>query len=152
MNHPAHTYRQFSVQGATPLGLVVMLYDSAIVFLRRAIAAMEANDIQQRCDHLKRALAIIAQLEGTLNMELGGEVAQTLKSFYLYSRAQAMKAHIESSAEILRSLIEKFSTVREAWYEAEHGQKPSPSSPPASEDYSGAPSPPRESGSWRMAA
>jgi flagellar protein FliS len=151
MNHPAQAYRQFSVQGSSPLGLVVMLYDGAIASLRRAVIATEARDIPAKCHHLKRVLAIIVQLEETLNFELGGEVAQTLKTFYMYSRAQAMKANIENSAEILRSLIEKFSTVREAWHQAEHGPPPSPTSS-ASEGSPGAPSPPKKSGSWRTSA
>jgi flagellar protein FliS len=121
MNQPALTYRQFSVQGATPLGLVVMLYDGAIAALHRAIAAIEAHDIEAKCKHLSRALAIIAQLEGSLNFEQGGEVARTLSSFYAYARAQAMKANIENSAEILRSLIENFTTVRDAWQDGERG-------------------------------
>jgi flagellar protein FliS len=119
MNHPALTYRQLAVQGATPLGLVVMLYDGAIAALHRALAAIEAHDVEKKCHHLGRALAIIVQLEGTLNFERGGEVAQTLRSFYVYARAQAMKANLENSAEILRSLIENFATLREAWQEGE---------------------------------
>jgi flagellar protein FliS len=151
MKHPAQAYRQFSVQGASPLGLVVMLYDGAIAALRRAVTAIEAHDIPAKCQHLKRAMAIIVQLEETLNMELGGEVAKTLKAFYMYSRGQAIKANIENSPEILRALIEKFSTVRDAWYQAEH--EPSPSSaPPAGEESPRAPSAPGEAGSWRMSA
>jgi flagellar protein FliS len=96
-----------------------MLYDGAITFMQRVIAAIEAHDIQKKCDNLNRALAIIAQLEGSLNFEQGGEVAQTLKTFYAYARAQAMKAHVENSAEILRALIENFTTVRDAWREGE---------------------------------
>jgi flagellar protein FliS len=92
-----------------------MLYDGAITFLQRAIAAMEAGNIQMKCNNLNRALAIIVQLEGSLNFEQGGEVAQTLKSFYVYARAQAMKAHAENSPETLRALIENFTTVRDAW-------------------------------------
>ena len=149
MNHPAQAYRQFSVQGATPLGLVVMLYDGAIAAMLRAVTAIEARDIEARCKHLNRAQAIITQLEGTLNMELGGEVAQTLRTFYLYSRGEAMKANIENSAAILRSLIEKFTTVREAWYQADH--QPAPSAErPASDGSARGPSPARTSGSWRM--
>ncbi len=151
MNQPAHIYRQLSVEGATPLGLVVMLYDGALAALLRAAAAIEAHDIQKKCDHLNRALAIIAQLEGTLNFEVGGEVAQTLKTFYMYSRAQAMKANIENSTQILRSLIEKFSTVREAWYQADHQPPPSPTAP-ASAGSPHAPSPTLEAGSWRLVA
>jgi flagellar protein FliS len=119
MKHAALIYRQCSVQGATPLGLVVMLYDGAIAFMHRAVAAMEAHDIEKKCNHLNRALAIIAQLEGSLNFEQGGEVAQTLKSLYVYARAQVLKANIENSLEMLRALIEKFATVRDAWREGE---------------------------------
>jgi flagellar protein FliS len=96
-----------------------MLYDGAIGALHGAIAAIEAHDTEKKCHHLNRALAIIVQLEGSLNFELGGEVAQTLKSLYAYTRAQAMKANIENSADILRSLIENLTTVRDAWEEGE---------------------------------
>ena len=126
-----------------------MLYDGAIAAMRQAVAAIEAHDIPKKCIHLNRALAIIAQLEGTVDFERGGEVAQTLKNLYIYARAQALKANIENSPEILRSLIEKFSTVREAWYQADHLPSPSPTATP-NEESSRAPSPTRESGSWRL--
>jgi len=171
MRHPAQAYRQFSVQGATPLGLVVMLYDGAIAALQRAVAAIEAHDIPMKCTHLNRAQAILAQLEGTLNFEVGGEVAKTLKALYVHARAQALKASIENSPEILRTLIEKLSTVREAWYEADHQPSASPSTPagggtiqeglyeaqpsppePHGEGSPYAPSPTPKPGSWRMSA
>lgn len=120
MSHPARTYRQFSVQGATPLGLVVMLYDGAIAAIQRAIVAIQAQDISEKCTYLTRAQAIILQLEGTLNFAAGGEVAQTLKALYVYARGEMMKANIENSPQVLRLLMEKFVTVREAWYEADH--------------------------------
>jgi flagellar protein FliS len=174
MRHPAQAYRQFSVQGATPLGLVVMLYDGAIAAMHRAVSAIEARDIQKKCTNLNCAQAIILQLEGTLNFEVGGEVAQTLKALYVHARAQMLKANIENSPEILSSLIEKISTVREAWYEADHRPSTSPSMPagegsprearyetqhgqqlppstPASEE-SPYDLPIPESGSWRVSA
>lgn len=119
MNHPALAYRQISVQSAAPLGLVVMLYDGAIAALLRAVDAIEAHDIECKCRHLNRALAIIIQLEATLDFERGGEVARTLQSFYAYARAHTMKSNIENSAEVLHSLIEDFATVRDAWREGE---------------------------------
>ena len=151
MNHPASAYRQFSVQGATPLGLVVMLYDGAIAALQRAVKAVESRNVEDKCRHLNRALAIIAQLEGTLNFELGGEVAKTLKAFYLYSRNQAMKANIENSAEILRTLIERFTSVRDAWYQAEHLPS-APSQAPAGGGGLETPPPTRKSASLRTSA
>ena len=136
MKHPALTYRQLSVQSATPLGLLVMLYDGAIAFLHRAIAAMEAHDMEKKCQHLNRALAIIIQLEGTLNFEQGGEPARTLQTFYMYARAQAQQANVENSPEILHELIEHFTALRDAWQEAEGRlttQTTQNTSPPAGE-------------------
>jgi len=149
MNHPAQAYRQFSVQGATPLGLVVMLYDGAIAAMQRAAKAIEAHDIEKKCHHLKRALAIILQLEGTLNFELGGEVAQNLEYFYAYARTQATKAHIENSPEILRSLIEKFATIRDAWYQADHKVSTSRAAPTSAAPPP-APSSTPKSSPWRL--
>ena len=124
MRYPASTYRQQSVQGATPLEMVVMLYDGAVTALQCAIAAMEAKDIEKKCKHLGRLDGIIAQLEGTLDFEHGGQVAETLKLFYTHARSQSMKANIENSKETLNSLVQQFSTVREAW---EQIARPSPS-------------------------
>jgi flagellar secretion chaperone FliS len=120
MKNPALAYRQISVQGATPLGLVVMLYDGAIAALERAVVAIGAGDISEKCQHVARAQAIILQLEGTLNFAAGGEVAQTLKALYVYARGQILKANLENSPQILRSLIDRITPVREAWNVAEH--------------------------------
>ena len=119
MNHPARTYRQFSVQGATPLGLVVMLYDRAIADLQRAIEAVEAHNIEQRTKHLNHFLSVIVQLEGSLDHERGGQVAKNLARFYRFARAQAFNAAVKNSKEILGQLLEHFSTLRDAWREGE---------------------------------
>jgi flagellar secretion chaperone FliS len=149
MSHPASAYRQFSVQGATPLGLVVMLYDGAIASLRCAVASIEAQDTQNKCHHLNRALAIIAQLDGTLDLARGGEVARTLKSLYSYARARIFKGNLENSAPALLSLIENLATVREAWAQAD--RLPSPSTPPPCVEGAGRlHSPARPADSWQV--
>ena len=119
MSHPAQTYRQFSVQGATPLGLVVMLFDRAIADLQRAMAAVEAHDFEQRARHLNHFFGVIAELEGSLNHERGGPVAKNLATFYEYARAQALNAAVKNSKQILSDLSEHFSTLRDAWREGE---------------------------------
>ena len=119
MYRPAYAYRQVSIQGATPLELVVMLYDGTITALLRAVDAMETRDIERKCEHLNRALAIVIQLEGTLNFEQTGDIAQNLQAFYAYARAKITTANAENSAEVLRSLVEHFTTLRDAWKEGE---------------------------------
>jgi flagellar secretion chaperone FliS len=173
MKNPALAYRQFSVQGATPLRLVVMLYDGAIAALQRAIAAIQAHDISNKCAELNRATAIIAQLEGSLNFEKGGEVARTLKSLYVYARSQALKGNLENSAPTLLSLVDRLTSVREAWAEADRlppepptvamgdngasrpaAQRSRPFYPEATEAEDGdyPPSADRQPSSWRVSA
>jgi flagellar protein FliS len=128
MTHPALTYRQVAIQGATPVGLVVMLYDGAIAWLQRAITAIEAHDIEKKSVRLNRALSIIVQLESVLNFDQGGEIAQNLKRFYGHARTSVLQASIKNSKEILTSLIQQFSELREAWQQVE-AQGSSPSTP-----------------------
>lgn len=143
MRHPASAYRQFAVQGATPLGLVVMLYDGTIAALQRAVKSIESRDIQNKCNHLNRAMAIIAQLDGTLDLTRGGEVARTLKALYAYARNQIIKGNIENSPSPLQAVIQNLSSVREAWAQADRAapptstnsgtERPEPTLPPEGE-------------------
>jgi flagellar protein FliS len=97
-----------------------MLFDRAIVDLQRAMSAVEAHDIEQRTKHLNHFLGVIAQLEGSLDHELGGPVAKNLATFYDYARAQALHAAVNNSKEILSDLSEHFSALRDAWREGEY--------------------------------
>jgi flagellar protein FliS len=151
MKNPARTYRQVSVESSTQVGLVVMLYDGAIAAIQGAMAAIDAKDIEKKCAHLCRLDGIVAQLEGTLDFERGGKVAQTLKLFYTHARGQSLKANIENSREILSALAQQFATVREAWEQVDHPPSPPPTTS-ASEGSPRPPSPAPKSGSWRMAA
>jgi flagellar protein FliS len=119
MRNPAAAYRQLAVESASNLELVVMLYERAIVDLQRAITAIEAHDIEQRTKHLNHFFSLIAELEGSLDHERGGQVAKNLAMFYEHARAQALDAAIRNSKETLSKLSELFSTLRDAWREGE---------------------------------
>jgi flagellar protein FliS len=119
MRNPAATYRQLSVEGASPVGLVVMLYERAIVDLHRAMMAIEAHDIEQRTKHVDHFFGVTAELEGSLDRARGGQVAENLAAFYRSARAEALNASAKNSKEILSKLAEHFSTLRDAWREGE---------------------------------
>ena len=87
MNNVAQNYTRLFVEGSSPVGLVVALYDNALKSLHRARRAIETNDVELRTRYLNHVLCIIAHLQGTLDLERGGEVASTLERFYSYARA-----------------------------------------------------------------
>src|SRR5689334_18427773 len=70
------SYREAAVRGATPVQLVILLYEQGIEDLRRAIIALEKNDIEARTREINHALMVIGQLQASLDMERGGEVAR----------------------------------------------------------------------------
>ena len=69
---PRQVYQDSAVRGATPIELVVLLYDSAIEDMRRALAAMKKGEIEARSAAVGHALMVLQQLQGTLDFERGG--------------------------------------------------------------------------------
>jgi flagellar biosynthetic protein FliS len=69
-NSPASTYQQLAARGASPVGLVVSLYDTILRDFRRAQAALIAGDVEQRVFELNHALTVIAHLQSVLNQRL----------------------------------------------------------------------------------
>jgi flagellar secretion chaperone FliS len=119
MINPALEYRKRAVEGASPVGLVVLLYGGAITGLMRAISAIEANNIEKRVNELNKVLAILAELQGTLDFEKGGAVAAHLEKYYIVLRAQVLEASIKNSKTILEELVKNVSGVKEAWQQVE---------------------------------
>lgn len=115
-------YRQSEITGDNPVHLIVLLYDQLLRDLRHALNAFDQQDIPGRCSELDHALLVLAQLQGTLNHESGGEVAQTLDRFYHMVRAELLRATVEGSPEPLKKQWQNILGVREAWLEVERQQ------------------------------
>ncbi|HWP85366.1 MAG TPA: flagellar export chaperone FliS [Terriglobia bacterium] len=117
--NPANAYRQTEARGATPVGLIALLYDAAVESLYAALRAMERNDVEQRTARLNHALTVLGVLESSLNYDRGGEVAQRLGQFYRLARAQMLQASVHSSPALLRELAGHFVSLRDAWKQVE---------------------------------
>lgn len=115
-------YREIEIQGATPLQLVVALYDVVLQDIRRAMEAQKQNDVEARTTHVKHCLMAIGQLQGRLDFERGGEVAKNLDQFYSTVRGKLLEASIKSSVEIFSAIAGIVIPVRSAWNEAANEQ------------------------------
>jgi flagellar protein FliS len=113
------SYREAAVRGATPVQLIVLLYEQAIEDLRRAVLAVIKGDIEGRTRTINHALAVIGQLQFSLDMERGGEVAKNLERFYKVARTALMEAQLAQSASLLEEQIAHLMLLREAWMEVE---------------------------------
>ncbi len=124
-------YREAEVASDNPVHLVVLLYDQLLRDLQLALDAIAQNDIPRRAHELDHALLVVGQLQGTINLSGGGEVAQTLDHFYNVVRGNLLFAAAKGSAEVLEQQRKQILAVREAWLEVERQQVPPPAPPSA---------------------
>lgn len=114
-----YSYREASIRGASPVRLVVCLYEQAIIDLRRAAMALEKGDIETRTREINHALLVLAHLQGSIDVERGGEVARNLQRFYNLVRAGLVEAQMKQSRLILEQQISQLTLVHEAWQQLE---------------------------------
>lgn len=114
---PQTAYKQVSVETASPEKLLVMLYTGVIKFLRQGEKALEENNIEEAHNRLTKAQDIIAELNMTLNMELGGEIAINLRHLYTFYYSEVVQANLKKDASLLQPVIEFFESFRNVWIE-----------------------------------
>jgi flagellar protein FliS len=121
------SYRKSAIEGASSIGLIIVLFDTLAGDLRRAAAAIRKHDIEKRCKELNHAVLVLGQLESWIDMNKGGESAQALSAFYAYLRAKMMEAAVTNSAKLLETQIDTILQVRSAWQKLDNGP---PGQPP----------------------
>lgn len=113
----ADAYRQIEARSRSPLELVVMLYDGALRFLADGRAAIERNDITARRDAFARHLAIISELQSTLNIEGGGPVATSLDELYTYVTGRIIESAAQNSVGPLDEARKVLEPLRDGWHQ-----------------------------------
>jgi flagellar secretion chaperone FliS len=113
------SYRRMAIESASPIGLILVLFDLLASDLRRAASALRANDIETRCKELNHAALVLGQLQSWVDLERGGESAKILLLFYSHLRKKMMEAAVTKSAEVLEKEIESIVHIRNSWQKFE---------------------------------
>jgi len=108
---------QTHVTTTTPGHLVVMLYDGAITFLQQAKEEMQARNYAKKGILISQALDIISELDGSLNNERGGELAQNLHRLYMYCNSRLLQANLKMDQDIIDEVVGILSSFRSAFAE-----------------------------------
>ena len=109
------SYQQNAIMTAPPGRLVVMLYDGAGRFLRRASLAMQNGEVAKTNEALQRAEAIIDELLVTLDHEKGGEIAASLRDLYVFCRRYLNEARVEKAHEKIDAVVGLLAELRDAF-------------------------------------
>jgi flagellar protein FliS len=117
-NRELAAYREADVQSASPVEVVIMLYDALVRDMKRVITAIGAGDIQDRVNHSTHAFEVLQQLECSLDMEHGGSTAKDLSRFYSHVRAKVMEVQFKLDPALLERQIEMVLELRQGWVQA----------------------------------
>lgn len=114
----ARTYRANSILTASPGQLVLMLYDGALKALALAREAFNGEDPRRIAtinEQLIKAQAILTELQNGLNMEAGGEFAQTMHRLYDYHNRRLLEANLRKQVEPVIEVERLVRELRDAW-------------------------------------
>jgi flagellar secretion chaperone FliS len=98
-----------------PMQQIVMLYDGTMKFLHLTAVDIETGDVVSKGEHVNRALDILNYLQGILDFESGGEVAQSLDKLYTLVSMKVLRASARLDADGMRSAAELLAPLRDSW-------------------------------------
>ncbi len=111
-------YQAVNVQSRSPLELVVMLADGTLRFLQQARDAETRGDIAGRAAGISRTLAIIGELQSTLNMDEGGPVASELERLYSYMSNRLLDVTLKRDVGAIDEVHKLMALLRDGWARA----------------------------------
>ena len=113
----AKTYQQTNFTTANPMRLVLMCYDGAIRSLKLARERYLEKDYEGKAKALKKALDIINEVNISLDLEKGGDIAKNLRSLYLYMAQTLTDADLKRDIGMFDEVIRMLEELESAWKE-----------------------------------
>jgi flagellar protein FliS len=111
----ASPYQEHVVTSAEPIKLVELLYEGAVRFILRGRQSIADGDIEGAHNNILRAYAIVAELQATLNLSEGGEIAANLERCYEYALFLLQDANIRKVQQPLDDALRVIEPLLEAW-------------------------------------
>ncbi|MCB2310038.1 flagellar export chaperone FliS [Clostridium tagluense] len=113
-----NTYKNNSVNFASKEQLLLMLVDGAAKFSKIGRQAILDKDVKKAHENIIKTQNIFYELMATLDVEKGGEWAESLMKVYDFVARRLTDANIKKSEEIMNEIIPLIDDVRDTWNEA----------------------------------
>jgi flagellar protein FliS len=113
--HPTDTYKKSQIETASPIDLIIMLYDRAIVLLDKAKIEISEKKYEEKNTSLTKATDIVFELLTTLDNDKGGEIATSLSRLYNFVIREITNANASLNTKGLDNAKRILSELRESW-------------------------------------
>ncbi|MEO1765702.1 flagellar export chaperone FliS [Thiobacter aerophilum] len=106
---------QTAVATASPVQLIVLLYDGALAALASAKGRMQEMKLAEKGALISKAIGIVEGLRSVLDHEKGGEIARNLEALYDYMKRRLASANLRNDPAGLDEVMGLLGNLREAW-------------------------------------
>jgi flagellar protein FliS len=110
------------VADASPARLVQIMFEHILLQLSVAQGCMDRihnnlplSDVLAKGKAIGKAVRLIGQLDATLDMEKGGQIAANLHNLYLYMLGRLTVANAGNDARIVAEVATLVRTIRVGW-------------------------------------
>jgi flagellar secretion chaperone FliS len=117
---PTMRYLEATLASCTKEELIVKVFDGMVLFSRQAIERMKTapKDIQGRHDLLMKAQRACSIAMGSIDFEIGGDLARSNFLLYEFWHHELVMANIEGNVARVEAIVPHMQMMREAWTEA----------------------------------
>lgn len=102
-------------EGMSPEQLILMLYKGALERITWAMEGIEENNIPKRGENLGKAIAIIAELNASIDPTMNDESTLFLKGLYKTILEELPKVSINNDIIILKRTYSYISKLKDIW-------------------------------------
>ena len=119
-NHRAiESYGQVKVSTgasqANNVELIQMLFDGLIESLSTAKGHIQHNNVSEKSKAIARASRIVLGLQGALDFEKGGDLADNLNELYNYVTRRLLHVNARNDLQALEEIHSLMMEIRSAW-------------------------------------
>lgn len=108
---------EMKVLAASPVEIIILLYEGAVAALQQAEQAVDSGDIARKINRLNKALDIIDGLAAALNHEKGGDISNNLRGLYDYMKVRLSMANLKNDKQMMAEIRMLLSDLLSAWVE-----------------------------------
>ena len=110
-----NAYKRNEVYTADPGTVLLMLYQGAIDFLKKAKERLGEGDLAGKGAYISKAHAIISEFISSLNHDVGGDISQKLEDLYRFMLDQLVEAHVGNDSKPLDEVVSLLETLQQGW-------------------------------------
>jgi len=116
-NAAARAYFQTRVNTTTQEEVVILLFEAAIKYLKQAKEKIKEKNYAEKGILISKALDIISELDASLNIEKGGDIAKNLHNLYFYCQTRLLTANLKLDCDIIDEVIHILKQIGSAFAE-----------------------------------